>query len=106
MEELLDIFADVEELPDAFKKSIPDNFRALLTALEKEFGCEMTIEIVYDMCPDCGWVYRDTATIQSASPDRDDCPMCSSPRYIMQQDGSCKPRMQVSLAALAGSAVG
>lgn len=81
-----------------FRQSIPDNFRALMTALEKEFGLELSIEIVYDMCPVCYFVYRNTESeseLESEpSANLQECPKCSTSRF---KDTGAKrvPHMQV-----------
>jgi hypothetical protein len=93
IEDLLDIIADVEELPPAFRDSIANNHRALLTALDREWGLESSCEIVYAMCPDCGWVFRNTTT-RPFDPDADECPKCCAACFTTT-DGKRQPRMQV-----------
>lgn len=95
IEDILDIIGSINKLDPDFKESIPDNFRALLTVLEKEFGVEMTLEIVYDMCHVCYWVYRDTET-DDPSAHLDECPICSAPRYKDTGKSKPQPQMQVS----------
>jgi len=89
------LIASINKLDPAFRDSIPDNFRALLAVLEKEFGIEMTLEVVYDMCNICYWVYRDTET-DDPSANLVECPKCSSPRYKDTGKGTQQPQMQVS----------
>lgn len=72
---VLELVAGIKSLPKAFKDSLPDSFRSLLGTLEKEFGMEISLEIVYDICPMCYIVYR------CEHKDCTDCPRCSSPRY-------------------------
>lgn len=76
-------------MPASFRKSIPDNFRALLTAMEKEFDVDTTLEFVYDICPECRLVYR----LQHACEEL--CPKCCSPRYMELPNGKRKARLQV-----------
>jgi len=102
MEDILDIIASINALCLAFQQSIPDNFRALIAMLAEEFGMEITLEVVYDMCIVCYWVYRDTESVKSAH--LDECPRCSTPRH--KETGPHKkpaPLMQVSCQQLSGT---
>jgi hypothetical protein len=85
---VLDIFGDCLMLDPAFRDSIADNFRAMMAALEKRFGLEMSVEFVYDFCPDCCHVYR------NLSRHAEDCPDCGAPRYEDTPNGK-KARQQV-----------
>jgi hypothetical protein len=92
IEDVLDILGDLKQLPPALVKSIPDNFRAMLSALEVEFGLEISKEYVYDQCPDCCELYRGIF----AAPENNICPCCASPRYTTLPSGKRQPRAKVS----------
>lgn len=88
VEDILDILGDTQ-LPEALRRSIPDNFRAMLSMLEVEFNLEISKEFVYGQCPDCSLLYRG----QYAKLDM--CPICDAARYEESPCGKLKDRAQV-----------
>jgi hypothetical protein len=96
IEDVLDIIADIDELPPSFRESIANNHRALLTGLQQEWGIDCGYEVVYRMCPECGFVFRHSTEGDFTDPDIDECPKCCAPCYTQDSpDGKKRPRMQV-----------
>jgi hypothetical protein len=76
-----------------FVRSVPDNFRALLTGLE-QLGYPMSLEYVYDLCPGCYHVYRLSKTRDTRT--HTTCPDCHTSRYQVLPNGKKRARLQVS----------
>jgi hypothetical protein len=92
VEGVLDLTAAIRSLDESFRKSIPDNYRALMTALTDHFDFKLSVEYVYDLCPVDFHVYR------KDSKDDDACPKCKQPRYQTLPCGKRRARLQVGLA--------
>lgn len=95
---VLELVSGIQSLKEEFRDSLPDSFRSLLGTLEKEFGMEISLEIVYDICPLCYTVYR------CEHKDCINCPECSSPRYSCI-GGRKKARQQVTTEQCASACV-
>eukprot|EP00775_Hariotina_reticulata_P000311 gene312-523_t len=78
VEGVLDLTGAIKSLDESFKKSIPDNYRALMTALSEHFHFKLSV-------------------------DKDDlvCPKCQQPRFETLKNGKKKARLQLVLRSLA-----
>jgi hypothetical protein len=81
VEDLVDIVGNMKTLPKIVQDCIPDNYRAMVSLLCDHFDLVIPMEYVYDICPECCFVYRcDHA-------DDRECPECDAARY---QDGKAR----------------
>ena len=83
MDKVLGAIRGIESLPESFRESVPQTYRALLTALKDQFKVDMGMEFVYDVCPVCRTLYccnwKDSKT----------CGVCNAERYDKDGKSLC-----------------
>lgn len=94
---VLDIIGNIDPLPQSFKENIPNNYRAMLTALHREMQVHMGLEYVYDVCSGCHLHYRFPHVDPQNPRATTECPECKVARF----DAKGKPRRQAVYRSIA-----